>query len=433
MIRYIAALFMVIALPARAEIDIQAVQSPGGIPAWLVEEHSIPFVALQIWFDHGASDDPTDKAGVSNLMISLLDEGAGDLDARAFAAQEEALATSFGFNVYDDTTTISAQFLTENRAEALALLRLALTQPRFDADAIERVRAQVQSVIASDSTDPDQIAFAAMDAALYGDHSYAQPMNGTPETISALGRDDLVDAHARLLTQDRIYVGAVGDITAAELGEVLDELLGSMPMARPEMANPVDPNYSGGVEVIKLDTPQSVAIFAQPGLDRDDPDYFAAYLLNEILGGRGIESRLTREVRENRGLTYGISTFLVSKDEADIMMGKLASSNDRIAQAMDVIRDEWAKMAEQGVTEAELDAVKKYLTGAYPLRFDGNGPIARILAGMQIQGLPTDYIRTRNDQVNAVTLADINRVAAELLQPDELSFIVVGQPEGLGE
>ncbi|MEO0356893.1 MAG: pitrilysin family protein [Pseudomonadota bacterium] len=429
MIRAIFA-FLFLALPAQAEVAIQKVTSPGGIEAWLVEEPSIPFAALEIWFEGGAALDADDKRGAAYLMMGLLEEGSGDMDARAFATAQESLAASFGFDVYDETTVISAQFLTENRDASLALLKQALTTPRFDQVALDRVRAQVLSILASDAKDPDTIASRTFDELAFGDHPYAKALEGTPETVAALTRQDMVDAHERILTKDRMYVGAVGDITAAELGLILDDLFGDMPISQGGAVPETTFDLAGGVTVVDQPFPQSVALFGQAGIDRDDPDFFAAFILNHVLGAGGFESRLTQEVREERGLTYSIGTFLVGKEEANIYMGQMSSANDRIGQAIDVVKAEWAKAAEHGVTAEELDAAQTYLTGAYPLRFDGNAKIAGILAGMQRQDLPIDYIATRNDKVNAVTLADVNRVAGELLDPDTLHFVIVGQPEG---
>lgn len=140
-----------------------------------------------------------------------------------------------------------------------------------------------------------------------------------------------------------------------------------------------------------------------------------------------------QEVREKRGLTYGVYSYLVDKDDAQLWMGQVASANDRVAQAIDVIKDEWTKMRDTGVTQTELDDAKTYMTGAYPLRFDGNAPIANIAVEMQIEGLPPEYIATRNDLVEAVTLDQINRVARELLDPAKLTFVVAGKPEGIPE
>jgi len=402
------------ALPARAEVDIQPVTSPGGITAWLVEEHSIPFVALEIRFRGGASLDAPGKRGAINLMTGLLEEGAGDMDARAFSRETEALATNLSFDVSDDSLSVSARFLTENRDASIELLRAALLEPRFDEDAVERVRGQVISNIQSNQKDPNDIARQTFDKIAFGDHPYGSSLNGTLETVAGLTRDDLIEAHSAVLARDRIYVGAVGDITPEELGKLLDTLLGDLPAKGAPMPPRAEVDIPAGTTLVDFATPQSVAIFGQPGLAQDD-----------------LESRLMTEVREKRGLTYGVYSYLAPRDLAETYLGSVSSANDRIGEAIDVIRAEWAKAATEGITQEELEAAKTYITGAYPLRFDGNSPIANILVGMQMLGLPTDYIATRNDKVEAVTLDDVKRVAAELLDPENLHFVVVGQPEGL--
>ncbi len=425
------AFMLLAAAPLRAEIDITEVTSPGGINAWLVQEESIPFVALELRFKGGASLDLPGKRGATNLMTGLLEEGAGDLDSRVFAERVESLAASFDFDIGDDAVSVSARFLTENQDEALALLRDALIQPRFDQEAIDRVKAQVVSVVRRDAQDPDNIVGVAFDKMLFGDHPYGSSIEGTEESIAALTRDDLIAAHKGALARDRVYVGAAGDISPEELEGLLDTLLGELPATGTPQAADVEVSTEAGVTVVPFDVPQSVALFGHEGISRDDPDFFSAYVLNEILGGGGFEARLMEEVREKRGLTYGVYSYLVPKDNAALYLGRVSSANDRIAEAIQVIRDEWTKMAENGVTEEELATAKTYLTGAYPLRFDGNGPIANILVGMQMDDLPAEYVNTRNAQIEAITLEDIKRVAARILKPEALHFVVVGQPEGL--
>ena len=421
----------VIALPAWAEIEIEEVTSPGGITAWLVEDHSIPFTALELRFRGGTSLDDPEKRGAVYLMSGLIEEGSGEMDARSYARELESLAASFRYNATDDTVSISARFLTENRDEVIDLLRTTIHEPRFDTDAIERVRAQVLSGLRSDQTDPNDIAGRSFAEMAYGDHPYGSEGKGTIDSVSALTRDDIVAAYEGVFARDRLYVGAVGDITAEELGALLDTLLADLPAEGKPIPGKADVSISGGVSVVEFDTPQSVALFGHAGIDRDDPDFFAAFILNHILGGGGFESRLMQEVREKRGLTYGVASYLVPKDLASVYLGSVSSANDRIADAVEVIRAEWARAATDGVTQKELDDAKTYLTGAYPLRFDGNGQIAGIMVGMQMEDLPIDYIATRNDKVNAVTLEDVNRVASELLDPDGLHFTVVGKPVGL--
>ena len=416
---------------AAALTAVQDITTPGGIRAWLVEDRSIPFTALEIRFQGGGVLDPADKRGATNLMVGLLEEGAGDLDARAYARSVEELAAQFSFDIGDDSISVSARFLTENRDQAVALLRAALVAPRFDADALDRVRGQVLSGLRSDATDPQAIAGRVWDAMLFGDHPYAQDYRGTLDSVAALTRDDIVVAHRGALARDRVFVGAVGDISASDLAALLDGLLGDLPATGAPRPAAVTPVFGGGLHVTDFETPQSVVLFGQPGIDRDDPDFFAAYILNHILGGGGFESRLMQEVREKRGLTYGVYSYLADRDLAYWWAGGLNSANGKVAEAVAVIRAEWQRIAAAGVTEAELADAKTYLTGEYALRFDGNGRIAGILAGMQMQGLPISYITTRNDQVNAVTMADITRVAARVLDPARLTFVIVGKPEGL--
>ena len=427
----LTAVFTATASIATAAIDIKTVTSPGGINAWVVEEPSIPFIALEIRIRGGASLDEPGKRGATNLMTALIEEGSGDMDAQAFQAKLESLAATLSFRVFDDTMSISAQFLTENKEEVLALLKDALIDPRFDQAAIDRVRAQVISGINSDAKNPNRIASAQLNAAAFGDHPYGTNMDGTVESVEALTQADLFTAHRNALTRDRMFVSAVGDVTAADIGPLLDDLLGELPAEGPPLPDDIDFGLAGGVTVVDFQTPQSVALFGHAGIERDDEDFFAAYIMNQILGAGGFESRLMTEVREKRGLTYGISTFLVPKFHAEMVLGQVASANDTIAEAIEVTRAEWARMADVGVTEEELAVAKTYLTGEYPLRFDGNGDIADIMVGMQMIGLSPDYVVNRNDFIDAVTLDDINRVASELLDPDALHFVVVGQPDAL--
>jgi len=432
MIRVLLAVCVTVmaALPLRA-VEIQDVTSPGGIHAWLVEEHSIPFTALELRFEGGTSLDGPGRRGATLLMMALLEEGSGDLDSQGFAEARERLAASFEFDAYDDAATVSAKMLTENRADAVALLKQALTDPHFDEASIARVKGQVASIIRSNETDPNDIAGRAFDRLAFGDHPYGSSRFGTLDSVAALTREDLVTAKAAVLARDRIFVSAVGDITADELGRMLDDLLGGLPSAGAPMPPRADLHLSGGVTAVEWESPQSVVMFGQAGIARDDPDFFAAYLLNHILGGPGFAARLMDEVREKRGLTYGISTWLAPMDHAEIWQGSFASANEKVAEAVEVVRDVWANVAAEGVTEEELAAAKTSLTGSYPLRFDGNGPIANILVGMQSERLPISYVNDRNSYIEAVTLDDIRRVAKRLMDPSALRFVVVGKPVGL--
>jgi zinc protease len=431
MLRALCAAFFALALPAQAEMQIKEVVSPGGITAWLVEDHNIPFTALEIQFRGGTSLDAPEKRGAVNLMTALIEEGAGDMDSRAFAEARDALAAEFSFDAGTDSVGVSARFLTENRDQAIALLHEALVNPRFDQAAIDRVREQVLSNIRSDEKDPGTLASQALDQLAFGDHPYGSNGNGTIATVTALTRDDIIAAHKGTLVRDRIYVAAAGDITAEELGPLLDKLFADLPATGTPLPTRAPWLLEGGVTVIDFPTPQSTVLFGHVGIPREDPDFFAAFILNEALGGGRFTARLMSEIREKRGLTYGIGSYLVGKDQAEMYLGQFSASNDKVAEAISVLRAEWAKIATEGLTEEELATTKTYLTGSYPLRFDGNGNIASILVGMQMDDLPIDYPVTRNAKIEAVTMDDIRRVAKRLYLPDALHFVVAGQPTGL--
>ncbi|MDP3197266.1 pitrilysin family protein [Tabrizicola sp.] len=431
MIRAVFAALLALALPVQAQIPIKEVTSPGGITAWLVEDHNIPFTALEIQFRGGTSLEAPDKRGVVNLMTATLEEGSGEMDSRGFAEARDALAASFSFDARTDSVGVSAQFLTENRDQAIDLLRQALVTPRFDQDAVDRVRGQVLSNLRSNEKDPRTIASDRFDLLAFGDHPYGSSGDGTIETVTALTRDDVVAAHKASLARDRVFVAAAGDITAEELGLLLDRLLGDLPATGAPQLTEAPWLLPAGVTVQDFPSPQSTVFFGQRGIPRDDPDFFPAFVLNEMLGGGRFTARLMTEVREKRGLTYGIGTYIVNMDHADMLLGQFSASNEKVAEAIDVVKTEWGRIGREGVTPQELEATKTYLTGSYPLRFDGNGPIASILVGMQMDGMPMDYVITRNSKVEAVTLEDIKRVAASLFDPDALQFVVVGQPGDL--
>lgn len=425
------ALALTFATPLHAEIAIQPVTSEQGFSAWLSEERSIPFVAIEIIFPGGANLDPEEAGGAVALMTGLLSEGAGDLDAQEYAAALETLAGSVSFSAGRDSVSLSIQALSENRDQVIELARLALMEPRFDEPALARARAQQMSSLERATRNPNTIASRAFNEMAYEGHPYERPSDGTLETVAELNRDAITAAHQTALTRDRVLVGAAGDISADELGDILDRLLTDLPEATTPLPDYADFTAPPGVSVIPFDGPQSVIAFGHAGLPRDDDDFMAAFVMNEIFGGGRFGTRLMHELRETRGLTYGVGTSLASAAHGDSFQGRLSTDNSRVGEVVNLLRSEWGWLAEGGITEADLERIKTYLTGAYPLRFDGNGSIASILASMQFQGFDIDYVNIRNDLVQALTLDDLHRVANRLIKPDALHFVIVGQPEGL--
>ncbi|MEM7667562.1 MAG: pitrilysin family protein [Pseudomonadota bacterium] len=418
----------VVALPARA-LDIQEVTSPGGITFWMVEEPAIPIVSVEISFAGGKRLDPIGKEGLAGMVAGLLEEGAGAYDAVGFANARDDLSARFGFGAGRDAVTVSAQMLVETMTPAAELLAIALADPTFAEPAVQRVQSQILAGLAEEETDPGAIARKDWNARAFSGHSYGRA--STRETVGTLTRQDLAEALPRLLTRANATVALVGAVTAEEASALVDTILGGVVDGETIEADWVEMQATPGVQVIELDVPQSAAIFGHGGIKRTDPDFIPTFVMNYVLGGGSFNSRLTEEVRENRGLAYSVYSYLGVMEESAVYLGSVQTANESMAESLAVIRDEWTKMAADGLTEDDLGKAKKYLTGAFPLRFDSNAKIAGYLVFMQEDGLGIDYLDRRNDLVEAVTLEDVKRAAARVLKPDDLVITVVGAPEGI--
>jgi len=428
---FAALLMLVTGLPARA-VEVQQVTSPGGITAWLVEDHGNPILSLDLAFVGGAVLDPEGQEGLAHLVSGLIDEGAGELDSQAFQATLQNLSIRLSFDAGLETFRGSLRTLTENRQMAFDLLRLALIEPRFDEEPVERIRSQIQVRLAQDSENPNVIAGRALRELMFPGHPYSRPVNGTPESIQAIGVDDMRRFVSERFARDALRVAVVGDVTAEELGPLLDHAFLGLPAAAAPFDLPeVVPQAKGEVLVIERDLPQSVMAFAHGGLMRDDPDFYAAYVANRIFGGGGFTSRLYAEVREKRGLAYSVFSYLNPLEHSALVRGGVATANARAGESLEVIREEWVRMGAEGPTAEEVEDAKTYLTGSYPLRFSSTSGIAGTLLGIQLDNLGIDYVNIRNDLIEAVTVEDAQRVARELFRAEDLTVVIVGRPDGV--
>ena len=413
-------------------VEIKEVTSPGGIKAWLVENNTIPLIAMQFSFEGGSTSDPVGKEGTAHFITGMMDEGAGDLDSAAFQARRDELAVRISFDNGVDQFEGSLQTLSKNRVEAFTLLKKVLTAPQFEKEAMERVRQQFLLSAKDDERDPEKIASRAWMKLAFGDQLYARQSNGTPESIAATTPDDLRAMHKLLFSRKGLKVAVVGDIDAATLATSLDEIFGGLPDTEPPQAVSTVTLAKGPVvKIIDHDIPQSIIVFGHEGILRSDPDFIPAFVMNQILGGGGYASRLTTEVREKRGLTYGVGFGLSPMDHVGLYVGSLGTRNEKAGEALAVVKETMKKMADEGPTQAELDDVKTYLTGSYALRFDTNDKIAGQLLGIQQQNLGIDYINKRNGWVEAVTLDQVKAQAKRLVDSERLIVTVVGKPEGL--
>ena len=429
-----AVLLLFAVVPAEAAVKIQEVRTPGGLLAWLVRDTAVPIIAVEFGFrSGGAALDPEGKQGLANFASGLLDEGAGELDSQAFQMRLDELAVKLDFSADRDEFSGSLQTLSKNRDEAFRLLGLALQRPRFEPAAVERIRSQILTRLERDLEDPNTIAMRSWFDSSFKDHPYHKPVWGYPETVKAVGADDLKEFARTRLSRDALVIGVTGDITAEELGPLLDSVFGGLP-AKGDPSRAIaetQPRNLGQLEVIRRQNPQSAITFGLPGLKREDPDWYAAYVMNYVLGGGGFNSRLMEEVREKRGLTYGVYTYLYPLDHAGVWLGSVATQNARVAETLEVIRATLRRFVDEGPSEKEVEDAKTYINGSFPLSLTGSSRIARLLVSIQRNDLGQDYLDQREALMNAVTQADVQRVARRLLDPEKMLTIVVGDPKGV--
>jgi zinc protease len=421
---------VLLAHPARAT-TVERVVSPGGIEAWLVHEPAVPLISVEFAFAGGSAQDPLAKAGTASLTASALNDSAGDLDSKAFSERLERKAIELSFDADRDHIRGSLRTLSENRDQAFDLLRLALTAPRFDAPDVEIDRGQMLSLLRRQSTSPNDIAGQRWWATAFDGHPYGRPVNGTLDSVPTISTDDMRAYAHRVLTRQKLKIAVVGDIDADTLKPLLDRVFGALP-ANSDLT-PVENvtlQGSGRRIDVSLDVPQTVVDFGGPGIARQDPDFMAAYIVNHILGGGSISSRLYEEVREKRGLVYSVSDNLVWLDHAAVFIGSTATRTARAGETLDLIRKEIRRLAEEGPTQAELTEAKNYLNSSFALNLDTSNKIASLLVQLQLDGLGADYFQRRPEMIAAVTLDDARRVAKRLLD-DGLLVTVVGKPDGV--
>jgi zinc protease len=417
-------------VPARA-VPIERVISPGGLEVWLVRQETVPVISLEFAFAGGASQDPAGMPGVANLVASTLDEGAGELESRTFHERLEDKAIELSFRAGRDYLNGSLRMLNEHRNAAVELMRLALTAPRFDQKDVDRVRGQVMSILHRDTTSPNVIASRRWWAAAFPGHPYGREVNGTLESVPKIQPDDLRAYVKRVVARDKLKIAIVGNLDAAAAGAMVDRIFGELPAKGQVQPVPVvEPQGLGQRIVVNLDVPQTVITFGRRGVFRKDPDFMAAYVLDHILGGGTFSSRLYAEVREKRGLAYGISDSLVWLKGTAVMIGGTATRSDRAGETLKVIESEIRRLAENGPTEEELVKAKAYLKAAYTLNLDTSNKIASALLQIQLDDLGIDYMDRRGAMIDAVTLEDTKRVAQRLLTGGML-VSVVGRPQGI--
>jgi zinc protease len=416
-------------------MDIRKVISDKGIVAWFVPDKSVPLVAMSFAFRNaGSATDPDGKEGLAEMTSSLLDEGAGEMESQAFQRALEDIAAQISFSAGRDTFTGQLRTLTAEREKAFDLLRLALNAPRFDEAPVKRIQSQMLASLRQQVKNPRKISGRLWSETVFPGHPYSKPSDGTEKTVATLTADDLKSFIRDRFSRDRLIIGVVGDISEEELKRRLDSVFGDLPATGRKFAIPeTAPAGKGKTLIVRKQIPQSMVILGHAGIKRDDADWYAALLVTRIFGGGGLSSRLFEEIREKRGLAYSVYAYLSPMEHSALLAGGVATQNARAAESLSVFRAEWQKLAETGVTAKELETAKTYMNGSFPLRLGSSRGIAGMLVSIQISDLGMDYIKKRPSLINAISLDEANRVAKRLYKADDLTVVIVGDPEGIDE
>ena len=419
-------LVMLVQARPAAAVDIREVRSPGGISAWLVEDYSAPVITVAVAFQGGSSQDPKGREGMAELISALFDEGAGPYDSKMFQARIAKLGIELGYRDSRDQITGVLRTLKEDSADAFEMMRLTLTELHFEESAVERMKNAIVAGIERKRNNPSARAGEALRETLYGNHPYGRPGDGTVESISAITREELVAHFSRLFARDNLSIGIVGAMSSEEAGLMLDRVFGNLPQKAQLEPVPEAEIRFGNTLAIEEDIPQSQIVFAYPGVKRDSPEFFAAYIANHILGGGTFSSRLYDEVREKRGLAYSVNSSLSTYDHAAFVSVSSATRSDRASETVELMRSEIDRFAKDGPTQAELDAARKYIIGSYAINnLDTSAKIASTLLAMQTEKLGIDYIEKREALIGAVSLDEVRAIAKKLFSATP-TLIVVG-------
>ncbi len=450
-----ASLAVCFSLNAQAALQIQTWTLANGARVLFVENHSIPIVDLNVDFDAGARRDPVGKAGLAQLTNAMLARGLREgrfsdsnkgSGAQAEMKLEPALSEAQISDAFADTAAergggadaeranASLRSLSSlpERATAVKLLARVLAQPTFPPELLERDKARTIAGIKEDLTKPEAIAGKAFWHLLYGSHPYA--WEATVESVAAITRDDLAVFHRTHYVANRAVISIIGDVTRADAEQIAEELTLRLPQGGPLPAMPPVPDARAQQQRIPHPASQAHILIGMPAEVRGDPDYFALIVGNYILGGGGFVSRLTNEVREKRGLTYGVySGFSPMAQKGPFQIG-LQTKKESAEQALRLVNQVLAAFLRDGPTADELQAAKDNLIGSFPLRIDNNRKILGNIALIGFYKLPLDYLDTWTEHVAKVSIADVRAAFARKVVQKELSTVVVGaEPEGTGK
>ena len=433
--RFIILFSLLIAPLAHAEVQVETNSLGHGVKAWYAANETVPVVDVILSFEGaGSASDPEGKGGRAAFAASLLTEGAGTMDSIAFRRALEEKAITIEAETDEDRLRIHVYCLREHAERAGELLALALTKPALAEADQARMKTDIASVIARLDERPGYQAQRLLAARAFRNHPYANTPYGTPTTLAGLNAQDVRDYLNTYVTRGNLIVAAAGDVDASLLDKMLEPLVDGLPSNDSGAVSVTKVTMAGGGETLRksMPVPQTSILFAAPGVARDDPRFYTAYLLNHILGGNALFSRLGDQVRQQKGLVYSIDTDLDVKRGTSLITGALATRNATADEATAAVKAVLSDLHDKGVTTQECADAKSYVIGAYARKLDSSRSVSEVLLAMQIHHLGENYINEREALFSNISCADINTLAAELLDPSRFLFAIVGGAPEIG-
>lgn len=426
-----ALLFMLLALPsfARAEIAVETARLGHGVRVWYSESAAVPVVHVAMSFEGaGSISDPAGKAGRATLAAGMLNESVGPYDSTRFQQLLANKAIDFSIDASEDRLRIDIHCLRDHAEEAGRLVALALSEPQFADGDLQRVKAQLTSMLARMEESPAYQANRALERKAFAGHPYASTFDASPASVGAMTAEDLRQYLRTYVTRGNVLIAAAGDVDASLLRRMLEPVVDALPEeVEPVRASRVTMQGAGESLFVAMPVPQSTVLFMAPALPRSDARFYAFYLLNDILGGSGLTSRLVEDLRQKAGLVYGASSSLDTRDGASLLVGSMATRTEKAGEAVAAVKKTLAALRARGVTSEECEAARTHVIGAFALQLDGSEALAEVLLMMRMYDLGEDYIDARREKFEAIGCEELNALANEFLDPQRFLFVTAGE------
>ncbi len=410
-------------------IQFESLETKNGIKFWLIEDKALPLVSISFSFKGGSILDPVGKSGVTSLMTSLLDEGTQNFTASEYRLFKRENGIKISFSTSKERIEGTFQVVKPRLQEGFYLLHESINKAKFPLNEIKKVKSQVEASIKIDNSNISTIASNKFNKFFFKDKLIGRNTKGSLETLVNISRDDIQSIYRSSFIKNRLVIGIAGDIEPNLAKKYVDYVFGDLPSKK--FINPISmlEDLNKGMKIIEMKTPQTTVVFGQKGLGRKDKEYFAARVINYVLGGGGFQSRLYKEIREANGLVYSIYSYLLPYEYAGVIVGGFQTRNQNVGKTIEKVKTEWNRIKTEGITKIELQNAKTYYKGSFSRNFTSTLSIASLLMIVQYYDLGEDYFDKRDLIIDNLKLNELNNLAKNLFDSETLFFMIVGEPK----